>query len=175
LGFVLTDLKRRAAEWQGKCNRLKRVVIVSGLVLLAVLFCASWNLLNGLATRWGVLALTGGAGFLTFLVALSAYTNTMLVSMYYTACYRLVATPDELELVTGTVEHVYRVQMPYIGALYQLTLQAAGEQVRFYCPGRLLRGVQPGERIRLLTHDLFAVRVTTTGSIERGGESTRSA
>jgi hypothetical protein len=177
---LLTDLKRRASEWQGKRNRLKRVMIVAGLVVLAVVLSIGWNLLQGVTIRWAVSAFIGCAGLLTFLVTLSAYANTMLVSMYYTACYRHAEAPDELELVTGTVEDVQRMEMPYIGALYHVTVDVAGETMRFYCPGRLLRGVQPRERIRLLAHDLFAVRVTTTELgdtelVEAGGKSTQSA
>ncbi|HEU4964453.1 MAG TPA: hypothetical protein VFV52_11470 [Bacilli bacterium] len=169
------DMKRRATEWQGKQHRLKRIVILSVIVVLAVLGGVVWNWLTDSVTDWLLASVIGVGGIGVFLFSLSAYTNTALVAMYYTACERLVSAPEELDLVTGTIQEVHRLKVPYIGNLYQITLLVAGEPMRFYIPGTLLRGVQPLERIRLFTHDLFAVRLESTGLVEAPAEPTKSA
>lgn len=172
---MVKDVKRRALEWRGKQGRLKKVVVGSVLVVLAVLFTVVWNGVTDNVTDWVSASVVGVAGVLVFLFSMSAYTNTTLVAMYYGACEKLVSAPEELELVTGVIKEVHRLKVPYVGVLYQVTVVVAGEMMRFYVPGTLLRGVRPEERVRLYTHDLFAIRVESTGRVESGEEPTRSA
>jgi hypothetical protein len=164
--MFLHDMKQRAEKWQLKQQRLRHVLISSGLFVLAVIVSVVWNMVQGNDVRWIPSLVLAGAGLGVGVFSLSAYTNTTLVAMYYNACYHYVATPEELEMVTGTLESVHTLQIPYIGSLYQVTLQVAGEAVRLYCPGKLLRGLRPHERIRVRSYDLFAISVETTGLIE---------
>lgn len=173
--MFLHDMKKRAIAWERKQSRWKQTVIVSAIFVLAVLASVAWNLLQGNQIRWVIIAVLAAAGIVSFLFSLSAYTNTTLVAMYYMACYRFLEAPEDLELVTGTIEEVARVNMPYIGMLYQVTLRVAGERVRYYFPGKLLRGLNPQDRIRVLTHDLFAIRVEPTHHVEAAPESTKLA
>jgi hypothetical protein len=164
--MFLHDMKQRAEKWQMKQKRLRQVLLLSGLFVLAVIVSVGWNMVQGNNVRWIPSLLLGGAGLGVLLVSLSAYTNTTLVAMYYTASYQYVAAPEELEMVTGTIDSVDRLQIPYIGMLYQVTLQVAGERIRYYCPGKLLRGLRLHERIRVRSYDLFAIRVESTGTVE---------
>lgn len=154
-----TELKRQVAQWQSKRQRLKRTITALALALLALLVVVGAKWMQGQEIRWAVVASLFAVFGLLAVGSLMAYTNTALVTMYYSACDRSLEAPEELELVTGTVAGMDRVQMPYIGALYHVTLHVAGEEVRYYCPARLLCDVQPQARIRLRTHDLFAMRV----------------
>lgn len=160
------DMNLLADEWEKKRLRLKRLVAVSGLVLLAIVVSVLWSSYRQEEVRWLLCGALGAGALGVFFFSLTSYTNTMLVAMYYQACHQLLHAPEDLDLVTGTIEEVNRLQMPYIGMLYQVTLRVAGETVRYYCPGKLLRGLHPRERIRVFAHDLFAVRVETTGTIE---------
>ncbi|KEO83616.1 hypothetical protein EL26_09395 [Tumebacillus flagellatus] len=153
------EVKQRAIEWQGKRLRLKRTVTGAALMIAAVLSVVIYKATAGQDIRWSVVIGLFAVGLVVCVGSLMAYANTMLVAMYYAAYARLLEAPEELDLVTGTLEEVSRVQMPYIGMLYQVTVSVAGESYRYYCPGKLLQGVYPQERIRLRTHDLFAIRV----------------
>lgn len=157
-------MKRRAVEWQAKRDRVKRVVFGSGVVVLAVAAVMIWKTATGTEMNWLAASLLGIAGLATFLFGLSAYANTMLVAMYYNACLHFLEKSEEMELITGTIEEVRHVRLPYIGQLYHVTLNVAGQPSRYYFPGKLLQGLHPQDRIRVLTHDLFAVRVESTPS-----------
>jgi hypothetical protein len=152
-------MKKRAAQWQGKRLRLKRTVSVAALTIAAVLSVVLYKLYAHQDIRWTVVISLFVVALIVCVGSLTAYTNTMLVAMYYAAYAQMLEAPEDLDLVTGTLESVSRVRMPYIGMLYHVTLGVAGEQVRFYCPGKLLQDVSPHDRIRLRTHDLFAIRV----------------
>ncbi|MFD2171728.1 hypothetical protein [Tumebacillus lipolyticus] len=172
---MIQDVQRRAASWQAKRDRMKRVVLGSATVVLAVLTSIVWNLLHQSEIAWLPTILVGALGLGTFLFTLSAYTNISLVTMYYTACAHLVEGSDQLELITGTIEEVHAVNVPAIGRLHQITLNVAGQKVRYYVPGKLLSGLHRHQRIRALTHELFAVRVETVDFDRAPGESTWTA
>jgi hypothetical protein len=159
-------MNQLADYWQKKRSRMKQFVAVSGLAVLAIVVSVLLNVYRGEEIRWVASGVLAAAALGAFFFSLTAYTNTMLVAMYYQACRKLLHAPEDLELVTGTIEEVRRLQMPYIGMLYQVTIRVAGETIRYYCPGKLLSGLHPRERIRVFAHDLFAVRVETTGQIE---------
>ncbi|ARU61716.1 hypothetical protein CBW65_12295 [Tumebacillus avium] len=161
---MIRDMKRRAVEWQAKRDRVKRVVFGSGFVVLAVAATMIWNLATGTDMNWLAAAVIAIAGLGTFFFGLSAYANTMLVAMYYNACSHFLEKSEEMELITGTIEEVRHVRLPYIGQLYHVTINVAGQSTRYYFPGKLLEGLHPNDRIRVLTHDLFAVRVESTPS-----------
>lgn len=171
-GLILKsrDMNQLADHWQKKRGRTQRIVALTGLTLLAIVVSVIWNVSHGEQIRWVASGVLATAALGAFLFSLSAYTNTTLVAMYYQACRQLLHAPEDLNLVTGTIEEVRRLEMPYIGTLYQVTIRVAGETVRYYCPGKLLSGLHPRERIRVFAHDLFAVRVETTGHIEPNEE-----
>lgn len=152
------DLRARADAWTNKRLRLQRTMRTSAVLTLAVGTVALWQLLNGTDTRWLPLLLLGGAGVLALFLSMMAYANTTLVAMYFDAVRTLAEAPEELDLVTGTIEAVERLQMPYIGAVAQVTLSVADQSVRYYCPSKLLVGLRQQDRVRFYTHDLFAIR-----------------
>lgn len=168
------DLRMRAIEWQLKRSRLKRVVVVFGIVLGAVVCSALWDLVSGAQTRWLLMCVIGMAASGGLMMALSAYTNTAMVAMYYMA---QVVDVEKLELVTGTIEEVRSMKLPYVGTLHEVTLSVVGEKVHLYCSGKLLQGVSREDRLRVWSYDMFAVKVETTVrvDVESGEESARSA
>lgn len=163
---MLDEIKSRAVQWQAKRDRVKRVVFGSAMVVLAVVASIIWKMATGDAINWLVVILLAAGGAGTFLFALSTYSNTMLVAMYYTACAHFIEKSDELVLVTGTIEEVNHVPLPYIGDLYQVTINVAGRAARYYVPRKLLQGLRKKARIRVLTHDHFVVRVEIVSDVE---------
>lgn len=164
--MMVHDRKQRAEKWQSKQQRTKQVVLLSALFVLAVIASAVWNVMEGNQVRWLLSVMLGGTGLGVLLFSLSSYTNITLVAMYYNASYQYVAAPEDLEFVTGTLEEVSRLSIPYIGMLNHITVNVAGERIRYYCPGKLLQGLQPNERIRVRSYDRFAIHVESTGYVE---------
>lgn len=167
-------MKDHAMVWQGKRDRLRKTIGVAATVILAVVATVVWQMIMGVHVRWAVMGIAVGVGIAVILFNSIAYTNTMLVAMYFAAVLKLDENPEDLDLYTGVIETVSRVEMPYIGVMYQITLVGVGEKVRLYCPGRLLVDVEKGQRVRVLAHEVFAAKVSLVG-VEREGESTRSA
>ncbi|MGZ4133713.1 MAG: hypothetical protein ACXVC1_00865 [Tumebacillaceae bacterium] len=164
--MMVHDMKQRAEKWQSKQQRTKQAVLLSGLFVLAVIASCVWNVMEGDQVRW-LLSIALAAGGLAVLVfSLSSYTNITLVAMYYNASYQYVTAAEDLDLVTGTLEEVSRLSIPYIGSLNHITLNVAGERIRYYCPSKLLQGLQPHERIRVRSHERFAIHVESTGYVD---------
>lgn len=171
-------MKEHAMVWQGKRDRLRKTIGVAATVLLAVVATVVWQLIMGEQVRWMAMGIAVGVGIAVIVFNTMAYTNTMLVAMYFAAVAKLEEKPEEMDLYTGAVETVNRVEMPYIGLMYQITLVQGAEKVRLYCPGRLMTDVEKGKRVRVLAHEVFVAKVSLLGEgvgVEREGESTRSA
>ncbi|RXT04109.1 hypothetical protein [Ammoniphilus sp. CFH 90114] len=162
---MMNHLEYNMKVWDKKRRKAQAQTIIAGLVFVGLLVGIGVNATmifsptHSFPTfKFGVLA---GITLIFLLLSLSTWTNYSFLYHYFTSQWMYTRQPESLELLTGTIDSMDSVRMPYIGSFRRIQLRLQdGDTITLYIKPELIRGVQPSERIRVLTFHMFAVEVT---------------
>lgn len=97
---------------------------------------------------------------LFFFLSLSSWTNYSFLYHFFRSQWIGHRAPDELELVTGTIEFIETVRIPYAGAFKILTVRLYDHRmIRLYIKSHLFKQSHSDEPVRLLTHHMFVYKL----------------
>ncbi|HJV46205.1 MAG TPA: hypothetical protein VJ824_10860 [Bacillota bacterium] len=154
-------------KWQARSNHAKILLMICLCGLAAIAIVVLWHLIGG-QIPWGIqtwvkIFILCIADLLFLISALSSYSNYSFLYSYYLSKWIKENSPQDLELVTGTVLYSQSHHIPYAGHFQRITLRLLSGDVRtYYVKPSNLGSFEVRSHVRLLTHQLFIVDIYPT-------------
>ncbi len=148
------EKKKKVAHFQ----MISAVLAIVGLLLGSLSHIILFEGPVGLP--YGKLGLIAFVIILFFFLSISSWTNYSFLYHYFHSQWIGHRTPDELELVTGTIEFVETVRIPYAGTFKRLTVRLYSHQtIRLYIKSNLFTQSHYHDSVRLLTYHMFVCKL----------------
>lgn len=163
----MSNLEYNIKIWEKKKRKAQFQIVAAGIIFIGLLTGIALNLTTILSTsasfpyiQVGFLA---GVVLIFFCISLSSWTNYSFLYHYFMSQWIYSKQPDQLELLTGTLIDVDRIQMPYVGSFKRIQVRLKDEEtVTLYVKPEVLNKVQdikPAEILRIRSFHMFAVEV----------------
>ncbi len=160
----MSNLEHNVKRWEQKKKKAQLQTMVAGIVFLGLLSGIIGNMtaMFTFSSTFPLLKISLLAvGVLIFLfVSLSSWTNYSFLYHYFSSQWVHKSRPDDLKLLTGTLEYMDHVHMPYAGVFKRIQLRLKNEEVvTLYVKPTIIKGIKPSETVRVKSYHLFVVDV----------------
>lgn len=162
---MMQKLEYNINKWDKLRRKAQLQTIAAGIILIGLFIGIAYNATTVFSFPSTFPFLPFGiilAIVLIFMFAsLSSWTNYTFLYHYYTSQWMHARQPDSIELMTGTVELLHTVRMPYLGAFKRIHLRLrGGESVTLYAKADLMKGIpRTKNTLRVLTYHMFIVEI----------------
>lgn len=160
----MPNLESNMKRWEQKKKQAQWRTVAAGVVFL--------GLLSGIVTNMTAIftfspsfplfqiCFAAACVLIFLLTSLSSWTNYSFLYHYFTSQWIHASRADELEVLTGTLEGMDHILMPYVGVFKRIKLRLKNEElVTLYVKPAIIKGTKPSETIRVKSYHMFVVDI----------------